>query len=120
MCSRFNMFDTFSSDMSELKTMAIMVHSLVEKELQLGIPASNIVLGGFSQGGALALYSSLTCPNRLGGTLLLSTWLPAPWEFDDPGTGPPSVVHALPNCHSPMLQCHGMEDIQVVHFFVAS
>jgi predicted esterase len=55
-----------------------MVHSLVEKELELGIPASNLVLGGFSQGGALAL-------------------------------------HALPNCHSPMLQCHGVDDGQVGH-----
>ena len=107
------MYDAFTSDMPELSIMSTMVHSLVEKELELGIPASNIVLGGFSQGGALALYSSLTCPTRLGGTFLLSTWLPAPWEFTGHGSGKPSLVHALPNCHSPMLQCHGMDDGQV-------
>ena len=41
---RFNMYDAFTSDMSELSIMSTMVHSLVEKELELGIPASNIVL----------------------------------------------------------------------------
>ena len=101
--------------MSELRIMSTMVHSLVEKELELGIPASSIVLGGFSQGGALALYSSLTCPTWLGGTFLLSTWLPAPWEFTVHGSGKPSLVHASPNCHSPMLQCHGVDDGQVGH-----
>ena len=44
------MYDAYTSDMSELKIMSTMVHSLVEKELELGIPASNIVLDGFSQG----------------------------------------------------------------------
>ena len=107
------MFDAFTSDISELKIMSTMVHFLVEKELKLGIPASNIVLGGFSQGGAVALYSSLTCSTRLGGTFLLSTWLAAPWEFADHGMVRPSEVQALPNCDSPMLQCHGMEDRQV-------
>ena len=33
-------------------------------------------LGGFSQGGALALYVSLTCGKPLGGVVALSCWLP--------------------------------------------
>ena len=33
-------------------------------------------IGGISQGGALAMSSVLTYPRRLGGLLVLSTWVP--------------------------------------------
>ena len=35
-----------------------------------------IVLGGFSQGGALALYSIVTSAKKLAGVLALSCWIP--------------------------------------------
>ena len=37
--------------------------------------------GGFSQGGALALYTALTMEKTLGGILALSSWLPLYKEF---------------------------------------
>lgn len=37
--------------------------------------------GGFSQGGALALYTALTMEKKLGGILALSSWLPLHKEF---------------------------------------
>lgn len=37
--------------------------------------------GGFSQGGALALYTALTMEKTLGGILALSSWLPLHKEF---------------------------------------
>jgi len=52
------------------------VHKLIDDEIQLGIPSSRIVVGGFSQGGGLALYSGLTYPKPLAGIVALSTWLP--------------------------------------------
>merc|ERR1712150_2357 len=55
--SWFNMYDSYSSNVAELKSSAAMVHSMIEKEVSKGTPASRIVLGGFSQGGALALYA---------------------------------------------------------------
>ena len=91
--------------------MSSMIHSMVEKQMMLGVKPENIVVGGFSQGGALALYASLTCLVRIGGTFILSAWLLAPWEFKD--MVKPSVAHALPNCFSPMLQCHGLADQKV-------
>lgn len=52
------------------------VHSLIKKEMKEGIPSERIVLGGFSQGGALALHSALTFPQKLAGVVALSCWLP--------------------------------------------
>jgi predicted esterase len=52
------------------------VADLVHDEMELGIPGDRIILGGMSQGGALALYSSLTLGMKIGGILGLSTWLP--------------------------------------------
>ena len=40
------------------------------------LPSDKIVLGGFSQGGGLALYTGLTHAEKLGGIVALSTWLP--------------------------------------------
>jgi len=57
------------------------------------------VLGGFSQGGALALYSGLTGGIKLGGILALSTWLPMNKLIDWTKIQNP-----------PVLYCHGDED----------
>jgi len=106
MNSWFNMYSTYASNIPEVKNATIMIHSLMYQEMKRGIPAEQILLGGFSQGAALALYSSLTFPFKLGGTLVLSGWLLAPWEF-------PNDVQMLPNYHSPLLQCHGERDMMV-------
>lgn len=42
------------------------------------------MLGGFSQGGALALYSTVTYPQKLAGVVGLSCWMPLFKTF--PGT----------------------------------
>ena len=41
-----------------------------------GLPASKVVLAGFSQGGAIVLQTALRYPERLAGVLALSTYLP--------------------------------------------
>lgn len=52
------------------------VHHLIEEERKT-IAADRIVVGGFSQGGAIALLSCLTYSQRLGGCVALSTYCPA-------------------------------------------
>jgi phospholipase/carboxylesterase len=52
------------------------LEKLIEREKTRGIPARRIVLAGFSQGGAIALQTSLRHPERLAGVLALSTYLP--------------------------------------------
>uniref|UniRef100_A0A914E1K2 palmitoyl-protein hydrolase n=1 Tax=Acrobeloides nanus TaxID=290746 RepID=A0A914E1K2_9BILA len=51
------------------------VHDLIDAEIKAGIPAKRIVLGGFSMGGALALYAGLTYKEPLGAIVGLSSFL---------------------------------------------
>lgn len=53
------------------------VQKYIDAEEKAGIARNRILVGGFSQGGAVALYSALTVPKPpLAGILALSTWLP--------------------------------------------
>ena len=56
--------------------IVLTVHEIIEIEEKAGTPTSRIILGGFSQGGALAIYSALTYPRQLGGLLCLSGYAP--------------------------------------------
>lgn len=49
---------------------------VVEREQQRGIGSENILLAGFSQGGALALHTALRYAPPLAGVLALSAYLP--------------------------------------------
>ncbi|XP_050520357.1 acyl-protein thioesterase 2-like isoform X2 [Daktulosphaira vitifoliae] len=78
------------------------LHGIIDDELAASkIPANKIILGGFSQGGALALYSSLFYPKRLGGILIMSSWVPLH-----------KTIHgeASNNTNIPILHCHGTDD----------
>ncbi|KAL8993084.1 MAG: hypothetical protein Q9169_006608, partial [Polycauliona sp. 2 TL-2023] len=50
-------------------------HSLISTEIEKGIPSSRIILGGFSQGGSIAIFSGLTSPSPLAGIFGLSSYL---------------------------------------------
>jgi phospholipase/carboxylesterase len=52
------------------------VEELVARERARGIAANRIVLAGFSQGGAVALYTATRHGERLAGVMALSTYLP--------------------------------------------
>lgn len=52
------------------------IDAFIEREIARGIPAANIFLAGFSQGGAIALQCGLRRQAGLGGILALSTYLP--------------------------------------------
>lgn len=52
------------------------VAALIEREQRRGVPASRIVLAGFSQGCAMTLLTGLRYPERLAGLAGLSGYLP--------------------------------------------
>jgi phospholipase/carboxylesterase len=51
------------------------LEALIAREKTRGVPSARIVLAGFSQGGAIALYAGLRHVERLAGILALSTYL---------------------------------------------
>lgn len=52
------------------------VDALIAREHGRGVAPERIVVAGFSQGGAIALAAALRHPQRLGGVVALSTYLP--------------------------------------------
>jgi phospholipase/carboxylesterase len=70
--------DNFVHDVEGVRASSDFVLALIEAEHQKGIPYEKIILAGFSQGGAIALFAGLTTPHSIAGILALSTYLPAP------------------------------------------
>jgi phospholipase/carboxylesterase len=83
------------------------VEGLIAREIARGVPAGRIVLAGFSQGGAVALYTGVRHPERLAGILALSTYL---IQADKLG-----VDAAAANRDVPIFMAHGTAD-PVVRF----
>jgi phospholipase/carboxylesterase len=52
------------------------IEAFIEREKARGIPASRIVLAGFSQGCAMTIQTGLRHPERLAGLLCLSGYVP--------------------------------------------
>jgi len=52
------------------------VEALIAREKTRGVTAARIIVAGFSQGGAIALYTGLRHAERLAGIVGLSTYLP--------------------------------------------
>lgn len=93
---------TRRADESGVRESAVMLQGHVESEIAKGIPASRIVLAGFSQGGAIALHAGLRHPAPLAGVMALSTYLPVEHTVA-------SEVHAA-NGAVPLFMAHGTED----------
>ncbi|MGE5624441.1 MAG: alpha/beta hydrolase [Bacillota bacterium] len=64
-------------DWEGLESSRAGVEALIAQENGRGIHTSRIVLAGFSQGGAVALYAGLEHAAKLAGIMALSTYLPA-------------------------------------------
>lgn len=52
------------------------IRSIIEKQIASGLSYDKIFLAGFSQGGAMALYTALNLDVRLAGVIALSAYLP--------------------------------------------
>ncbi len=51
------------------------ITALIDEEVAAGVPLERIVVGGFSQGGAMSLYAGLQYPGRLAGICVMSGYL---------------------------------------------
>ena len=83
------------------------IREALEGEASLGLPYSRLMLAGFSQGGAMSLFTGLQMPaeQKLGGILILSGYCPGYSRF--------KLTPGLED--TPLLHCHGTADPVVLH-----
>ena len=62
-------------DEAGIRASDVEVRALIQRENQRGIPTNRIVLGGFSQGGAISLFSGPRYPEKLAGIMALSCYM---------------------------------------------
>jgi phospholipase/carboxylesterase len=74
-------------DIADIYRSADLITPLIQKEIDKGIPAENIMLAGFSQGGAIALHVGLRYPGKLAGIMALSSYLPTIDQLSSEGSG---------------------------------
>lgn len=67
---------TRREDENGLRASQQQIEALIAREKERGIPASKIILAGFSQGCAMTLQTGLRHPEKLAGMLCLSGYLP--------------------------------------------
>jgi phospholipase/carboxylesterase len=70
---------TERADLDGVRSSQRLVEALIEHEASRGISPARIVLAGFSQGGAIALFAGLRHPQRLAGIVALSSYLIGDW-----------------------------------------
>lgn len=63
-------------NVGQLLGSAAAIHQLIDHEIERGISSEQILLVGFSQGGAVCLQAGLTYDQPLAGILGLSTFFP--------------------------------------------
>ena len=68
-------FEARGEDEKGIRQSAALINQLVTREVGRGVSTDRIVLAGFSQGGAMALFSALRYPEALAGVLCLSGYL---------------------------------------------
>jgi phospholipase/carboxylesterase len=78
------------------------IRELIAREVGRGIPASRIVLAGFSQGGAVSLYTMTRLYDKLAGVMALSCYLPAAQSF--------ATERQRANDATPIFMAHGIAD----------
>jgi phospholipase/carboxylesterase len=93
---------TGREDLEGITEAADRVHGYVERERAHGVEPAQVVLAGFSQGGAVALHAGLRARERLAGIVALSTYLPF--------TARLQAEVSQTNRDLPILMCHGTAD----------
>jgi len=96
-----------AQDTTGIRASDALVGELIRRENQRGIATNRIVLGGFSQGGAISLFSGVRYPEKLAGIMGLSCYM---LLEDSLPTERTRVNYA-----TPLFLAHGLQD-PVVEF----
>jgi phospholipase/carboxylesterase len=96
-------------DEAGIRDSAAGIDALIAREIERDVPASRVVMAGFSQGGAMALFTALRYAEPLGGVLALSTYLPLADAVVDERTAA--------NAALPIFMAHGeFDDVVPINF----
>ena len=94
-------------DEAGIKESSAILKQLCEEQEAKGISANQIVLAGFSQGGAIALHCGCRYPRPLAGIMALSTYLPLPDTLSD------EISETA--IDTPVFMAHGRQDEVVAY-----
>ncbi len=89
-------------DEAGMREMQATIEALITQEKSKGISAKNIVLAGFSQRGAMALFTALRHQEKLAGILALSTYVPLKQTL--------ATETNKANANTPIFMAHGSFD----------
>lgn len=89
-------------DEDGIHASAAIITGLIQRENQRGIPTRRIVLGGFSQGAALAIHVGTRYPQALAGIAALSCYMPLPSSF--------AAERSSASQETPIFMAHGKQD----------
>jgi phospholipase/carboxylesterase len=93
---------TRREDEGGLRASQLQVEALIAREKARGIPASRIILAGFSQGCAMTLQTGLRHPEKLAGMLCLSGYLPL--------ASVAGAERSEASLGTPIFMAHGVQD----------
>ncbi|KAE8359211.1 Phospholipase/carboxylesterase/thioesterase [Aspergillus caelatus] len=86
-------------------------NTLIKEQIDQGISPSRIVLGGFSQGGAMSVFTGVTNKEKLGGVFGLSCYLLLSDRIKN------QIPEDWPNKKTPFFLAHGTDDDIVKYEF---
>lgn len=89
-------------DTNGINDSAQKISEIIDHEIAEGIPSTAIILAGFSQGGAIVLYTALRYRQPLLGVIALSTYLPLAERL--------SAEANVANQSTPIMLAHGQYD----------
>ncbi|WP_434353584.1 dienelactone hydrolase family protein [Psychrobacter sp. HD31] len=69
-------------DVAQIEASAQQIRDLIADQVKQGVAEENIVIAGFSQGGAVAYHTALSYPKKLAGLMTLSTYLATETQID--------------------------------------
>ena len=98
----FSLTDLDHEDEQGLALSQKNINQLIHQEIENGVPANKIILAGYSQGGAMALYTGIRFNQKLGGILALSCYLPL-FQMHQ-------KAMSAENINTPIFMAHGTHD----------
>jgi phospholipase/carboxylesterase len=91
-----------AQDEQGIRASDALVRALIQRENERGIRTERIVLAGFSQGGAIALFTGTRHPEKLAGIMALSCYMLMGPTF--------AAERSAPNQATPIFMAHGTQD----------